>query len=79
MVSYVCDDVNLECERKHVGVQTGLGELSSLGGALGLLENGLERLQGVLDLDDRGVVDGVSHCGGCLGRGFGFVVEGGLS
>jgi hypothetical protein len=56
--------VNLECERKHVGVQTGLGELSSLGRALGLLEDGLERLQGVLDLDDGGVVDGVSHCGG---------------
>jgi hypothetical protein len=72
VVAYVCDDVNLECERKHVGVQTGLGELSSLGRALGLLEDGLERLQGVLDLDDRGVVDGVSHCGGERD----FVVEG---
>jgi hypothetical protein len=64
VVSYVCDDVDLECERKHVRVQTGLGELGGLGRALGLFEDGLERLQGVLDLDDGGVEDGVSHCGG---------------
>jgi hypothetical protein len=64
MMSYVCDDVNLERERKHVGVKTGLGELGGLLRALGLLEDGLERLQGVLDLDDGGVVDGVRHCGG---------------
>jgi hypothetical protein len=64
MMSYVCDDVNLERERKHVGVETSLGELGGLLRALGLLEDGLERLQGVLDLDDGGVVDGVRHCGG---------------
>ena len=63
-VSYVCDDVDLECEGEHVGVKTGLGELGGLLRALGLLEDGLERLQGVLDLDNGGVVDGVRHCGG---------------
>jgi hypothetical protein len=62
--SYVGDHVDLESERKHVGVQTGLGELGGLGRGLGLLEDGLERLQGVLDGEDGGVVDGVSHCGG---------------
>jgi hypothetical protein len=52
VVSYVCDDVDLECEGEHVGVETGLGELGGLLRGLGLLEDGLERLQGVLDLDD---------------------------
>jgi hypothetical protein len=61
---YVCDDVDLECEGEHVGVETSLGELGGLLRALGLLEDGLERLQGVLDLDDGGVVDGVRQCGG---------------
>jgi hypothetical protein len=73
VVSYVCDDVDLECEGEHVGVETGLGELGGLLRGLGLLEDGLERLQGVLDLDDRGVVDGVRHCGGVRRSGFVFV------
>ena len=74
VVSYVCDDVDLECEGEHVGVETGLGELGGLLRGLGLLEDGLERLQGVLDLDDRGVVDGVRHCGGVWRSGFVIVV-----
>jgi hypothetical protein len=74
VVSYVCDDVDLECEGEHVGVETGLGELGGLLRGLGLLEDGLERLQGVLDLDDRGVVDGVRHCGGVRRSGFVVVV-----
>jgi len=62
--AYVCDHVDLECKRKHVRMQTGFRELGGLGGALGLLKDGLQRLQGVLDGDDGCVVDGVSHCGG---------------
>ena len=51
-------------------MKTSLGELGRLGRALCLLEDCLERLQGVLDGDDGGVVDGVDHCGGdVVGKG----------
>lgn len=56
--------MDLESKRQHVRVNAGLGELRGVGRGLGLGQDGLKRLQRVLNRDDRGVVDGVRHCDG---------------
>jgi hypothetical protein len=58
----VGDHVDLEGERQHVGMKTSFGELGGFLRGLGLLEDGLQGLERVLDGHNRGVVYGVRHC-----------------
>ena len=62
----VSDHVNLEGQGQHVRVKASLGELGRLLGSLRLLEDGLQRLERVLDRHDGGVIDGVRHCEICV-------------